>query len=108
MALLKLTLKVLSHLDQIVPLLHQILNLILEALDLLSRCWLNLTLRAAIAKLLLALSHEFCFFLQHNNLLELILDHLLELEDLLIALLTSQDHIQLCQSRLILVKLSLH
>ena len=108
MALLELPLKVLRHLDKVIPLLHQVFDLVLEALDLLRWCRLNLTLRATIAKLLLALSHQFYFLLEHNDLLELTLDHLLELEDLLVSLFASQDDIKLRQSRFILVKLPLH
>ena len=94
-ALLELAFEVLGHFDEVVALLHEVVDLILEAVDLLLRSrGLKLALRAAVIDCL-TLTNKLDLLLEHNNLLQLPFNHLLELKDLLVALLAPQNDIQL-------------
>ena len=55
-----------------------------------------------------ALPRQLNLFLEHNDLLELILDELLQLKDGLVLLIVSENDVQFGQRGLILIQLPLH
>ena len=56
----------------------------------------------------LALACLFKLFLKDQNLLELTLNELLQFKNGLVALVTAQDYVELCERGLIFVELALH